>query len=220
MGTTTAQRFSAVQKAMAASGIAKSERNTHQKYQYRGIDQLMNALAPALAANEVLILSSVRNHSMEQLQKGTRHVVTVDFTVVGPEGELGPFSGMGECVDFGDKGLNKAIGAAFKYWAFTSLCIPTEATADEADAHSPEVQPQTINETDLGELTKLIAEVEADVNGLLKYFGVNRLADLPVNQYATAIEMLNKKKQKMAKEYAEGEAMTAQSIDQEVEAQS
>src|SRR5206468_6906129 len=48
--------IAAVQAQLAKEGISKGRKNVQQGYQFRGIDDLYNALAPVLSANGLVIL--------------------------------------------------------------------------------------------------------------------------------------------------------------------
>ena len=48
--------ISNVAREMAASGIAKTRRNVDQKYQFRGIDDVYNALAPLLPKHGLVVV--------------------------------------------------------------------------------------------------------------------------------------------------------------------
>jgi hypothetical protein len=200
--STTVARLSSIQKALSEQGIAKDQ-DMQNKYKYRGIDQLMNALAPILAAHETVILSDLVEHRIENLQKGVRHIVKVNFHVVSPDGTLGPFASGGECIDFGDKGLNKAIGAAFKYWVFTSLCVPTESTAD-ADSTAPEATEQVLGESEVKQVLDMLSKTDTDTNQYLEYLGYGSVNEIPMNKFAGVMSQLRRKAEKMAKRLCRG----------------
>lgn len=140
------QAINAVQAELAKSGISKDRTNDHDRYQFRGIDDVYNALSPLLAKHGLCILPRIlRRESVErQSQKGTAlFYVTVEaeFDFVSAEdGSRHTVRTFGEAMDRGDKGTNKAMSAAYKYAAFQAFAIPTEADND-ADAHSHEVKP-------------------------------------------------------------------------------
>ena len=132
------QAFSAVQKEMSEHGIAKGQKNQQQKYAYRGIDDVYNTLGPILAKHGVLIIPRVMASEQTPGQKGCHWKVIVEYNVYGPEGDrLEPVPlAHGECIDYSDKGLNKACSAAYKYWVLSSLCVTLEGQ-EEADATTP-----------------------------------------------------------------------------------
>lgn len=139
--------INAVQAQLAKVGISKDRRNTQGAgYNFRGIDDIYNALAPLLADNGLCILPRViSRESVERVSKqgGALFYITVeaefDFvsTVDGSKHTVKTF---GEAMDSGDKATNKAMSAAYKYAAFQAFCIPTEGDND-ADAHTHQVEP-------------------------------------------------------------------------------
>jgi hypothetical protein len=133
----------AVQADLAAAGIAKGDTNTFDNYKFRGIDAVLNALAPLLSKHGLIIMPSVTSSEIRGVQssqgKPQQHAkVTVDYTLYDTEGDSITHSFVGEGMDRGDKAINKACTAAFKYFLFEAFCIPVEGTPD-ADSESPEV---------------------------------------------------------------------------------
>jgi hypothetical protein len=206
------KRFSAVQAAMSKVGIDKAGKNKMQNYNYRGIDQVMNTLAPVLAANEVLIIPSVANHNMTQ---GTtksggvsfHHCVEVEYMIVGPEGDkIGPFRSRGECIDTSDKGLNKACTAAYKYWVLTALCVPLEGQED-ADSATPEPAEPVVGLTpeQMQELLGLCMASNTAVDEFVKWAGFPNMVSIPFAEFDRLVAALNKKLDVMNREYQAGE---------------
>ena len=132
---------------LAKSGISKDQTNTFDKYKFRGIDDVYNALAPLLSKHGLLILPRVlERHSEERTsQKGGAVfyiTVAVEFDfIAAADGSKHTIRAYGEAMDRGDKGTNKAMTAAYKYACFEAFCIPTEGS-DDADAETHEVQAQ------------------------------------------------------------------------------
>lgn len=137
--------IAAVMGDLARHGIGKEQTNTFDKYKFRGIDDVYNALAPLLSRHGLLILPRVlERHSEErQTQKGGAIfyvTVAVEFDFVAAEdGSIHTIRAYGEAMDRGDKGTNKAMTAAYKYACFEAFCIPTEGS-DDADSETHEVQ--------------------------------------------------------------------------------
>lgn len=140
--------ISAVARDMAATGIRKDRKNAQQGFNFRGIDQVYNALAPALVNHGLLILPRMTERTAtERINKnGTALfyvVVKAEFDFVSTEdGSVHTVTTYGEAMDSGDKATNKAMSIAYKYAAFQALCIPTEETAIDADAEVHQVTPQ------------------------------------------------------------------------------
>ena len=120
--------------------ISKDDLNTYDKYKFRGIDAVYNAVQPALVKNGVFIVP--RLASLEQSdrlsKKGETQIhsrVEVDYTLFASDVTSIEARFPGEAVDRSDKSINKAMTAAYKYMIFELFCIPTEDLSD-ADAES------------------------------------------------------------------------------------
>lgn len=137
--------ISAVQAALAATGITKDRYNEQQKFAFRGIEDVYRAAAPLLAANKLLILPRVMERTATErvnTKGNTLFYVTirVEFDFVSAEdGSKHTVCTFGEAMDSGDKATNKAMSAALKYACLQTFFVPTEATEDP-DASSHEVK--------------------------------------------------------------------------------
>jgi hypothetical protein len=143
------QAIGAVSQAMSAGGISKARKNTQQGYNFRGIDDVLNALSAALVAAGLVILPRcVERETVERTtaKGGAIFYVTckVEFDLVSTEdGSKHTVCTYGEAMDSADKATNKAMSAAYKYLALLVFCIPTEASPEtDADFSTHEVQPQ------------------------------------------------------------------------------
>lgn len=133
--------------------VAKTERNTHQNYNFRGIDAVVNAVAPALRNNNVLVIPRVIDVDSESVLVGRNNTpmravtLTVEYTFVGPEGDTLVAVSIGEAMDSGDKAVPKAMSVALRTCLLQALMLPTDepdpdsysydrntATFDPADA--------------------------------------------------------------------------------------
>ncbi len=143
-----------VQRKLAATGITKDRRNQQQGYNFRGIDDVYNALAPLLADAGLCILPRMLSRTCEERQTksgGSLFYVTVEaeFDFVSAEdGTKHTVKTFGEAMDSGDKATNKAMSAAYKYAAMQAFAIPTEGDND-ADAHTHEVAARKAEEKPL-----------------------------------------------------------------------
>jgi hypothetical protein len=144
--------IAAVTAEMAKEGIAKGRRNQQQGYQFRGIDDVYNALSPVLAKHRLCILPRVTERVVQERETqrgGVLFYVTVkvEFDFVSAEdGSIHTVSTFGEAMDSADKATNKAMSAAYKYAAFQTFCIPTEGDND-ADATTPEATTKKVVKT-------------------------------------------------------------------------
>jgi hypothetical protein len=170
--------INAVQAALARTGISKANRNQTQGYNFRGIDDVYNALSPLLAEHGLCILPRVLARTVAEHPSkngGVLFYVTVEVEfdfVCAQDGSKHTVKTFGEAMDSGDKATNKAMSAAYKYAAMQAFAIPTEGDND-ADAHTHEVafceDPRRVSflidtkaaidgAANAGELKKIVAE--------------------------------------------------------------
>lgn len=128
---------------LMVEGISKDRRNETQKFNFRGIDQFMNAVAPALVQAGLVVIPRVIDRIREERETRnggsmfyTSLTVAFDF-VATADGSHTTCVTVGEAMDSADKSSNKAMSAALKYAYMQTFCVPTEGL-DDADAHSPE----------------------------------------------------------------------------------
>lgn len=149
------QAINAIQSDLSKIGIEKTRRNQQGTgYNFRGIDDVYNALAPLLAIHKLCILPRMISRICdERLSKsgGSLFYVTVEaeFDFVSSEdGTKHTVKTFGEAMDSGDKATNKAMSAAYKYAAFQAFAIPTEGDND-ADLQTHFIASKNVNETAL-----------------------------------------------------------------------
>ena len=141
MSHTVLKALCAVQSDLAQAGISKDDTNNFDNYKFRGIDAVLNALAPILSKHGVIIMPSVLSSEIRGITtsqgKPQQHAkVVVEYTLYDVEGDSIKHQFVGEGMDRGDKAINKACTAAYKYFLFEAFCIPVEGTPD-ADSESP-----------------------------------------------------------------------------------
>lgn len=139
------QAMAAVMADLAKVGIGKDQVNQQQRFKYRGVDDVMNTLAPILAKHGLLIIPRVQDRVVTERESksgGTifHTVLRMEFDFVASEDGSGHTACViGEAMDSGDKAANKAMSVAYKYAAFQAFCIPLEGTDPDAETH--EVRP-------------------------------------------------------------------------------
>ena len=198
------ERMVAVSKRIANEGIGKTRKNTHQGYNFRGVDEVMNAFAPLLADAGIYLRPSYSERTVVERQgkSGALIYVTVkgDFTFTDDKGEavtVGPF--YGEAMDSGDKATNTAMAAAFKYAMFQTFCVPLEAvTGGDADSVTHEVSVALISAKQAATLRDMLEATESDTDKFCAAFGCDSVDALPSSKYASAVAALNRKAQKAA----------------------
>jgi hypothetical protein len=162
-----------VQADLSVLGITKDRRNMQGSgYNFRGIDDVYNTIAPLLAKHGLCILPRVLSREcVERVSQkgGALFYVTVDaeFDFVSAEdGSKHTVKTFGEAMDSGDKATNKAMSAAYKYACFQAFSIPTESDND-ADAHTHTPAPKvSATKTDLvpSHRMNVVADVAAAIN--------------------------------------------------------
>ena len=201
------QTINAVMKEIGA--IGKNKRNTQGAgFMYRGIDDVMNALEPAMEKNGLFVVPEVLEQSREE--RTTKNggnliysICKIKFTFYAEDGSNVQAVVIGEAMDSGDKATNKAMSIAFKYACFQVFCIPTEEMKDpDAECHEPlpKGQKETKKSSKQEPAPKSTEPVEsynekvdavkiAALNGELQRTGVGLKSMLAYYKLATVEEM-------------------------------
>lgn len=201
----------AVLKDISQDGIAKDRKNQQQGYQFRGVDDVMNAFAPLFAKHGLALIPSFSERHMEERSTksgGALFVVTLKgmFKLFADDGsfvEVGPI--YGEASDTADKATNKAMAVAFKIAMFQAFCVPLEGvTGGDADERTHEVagraktsapQMTPALRTALTELKAKREELQVSADDLLAYarerFGTDKPGEWTLEQVREAIHWLD-----------------------------
>lgn len=132
----------AVMRLMGKQGISKDGVNESQRFSFRGIDQVLDALNGPLVATGLNVFATVKDvvRTERTTSKGgsmTNTLLTVEYRLVSKhDGSEFTTTFVGEASDSGDKGASKALSMAFKYFAFQTFCIPVEGM-DDSDLTTP-----------------------------------------------------------------------------------
>lgn len=160
-----------VQAKLAREGISKLRTNREQGYNFRGVDDVYNAVSPLLAEAGLVILPRVLSRECVERTsaRGTAlFYVTVeaefDF-IASADGSKHTVKTFGEAMDTGDKATNKAMSAAYKYALIQAFAIPTEGDND-ADATTHEVASRPADPLESPEAKAMLARLrEAALEG-------------------------------------------------------
>lgn len=111
--------------------VRKDSKNQAQKFNFRGIDAVMNAVGPALRKHGVTILPEDvevhRSNGTTANGKQTAEVVIkVTYRIYGPFGDSIHGKVAAEAMDFGDKAVAKAMSVAYRTFLLQALTIPTD----------------------------------------------------------------------------------------------
>jgi len=126
--------------------VEKDKVNKQQGFKYRSIDDVYNALHPALAKNKVFIVPEILEHERTDAGKSrngasiVRSVCRIKYTLYGEDGSSVESVIVGEALDMADKAINKCMAIAYKYLCFQVFCIPTEEMLDP-DGETIEPEP-------------------------------------------------------------------------------
>lgn len=206
--------MNAVATDLARIGVSKDQRNKAQSYNFRGIDDLYNVLAPLLAKHKLLIIPRVTARTETERKTksdGTMYAVALNVSYhlrSAVDGSWVDGSTFGEAADTADKATNKAMSAAFKYFVIQTFSIPIVGS-DDPDLESPGAdeedekprsgkkatpvaeKPQTKGAT-LGELRAFITNLGEERGAkltavILKFYAISKLEDLAPAKIADAI---------------------------------
>jgi hypothetical protein len=128
--------IAAITAELARCGIAKSKINEAEQYAYRGIDDVMEALAPLLAKHRLCVLPRVLERiSCDRASPNGEPAISVAikiaFDIVSArDGSSHTIEAYGEALDSADKGTSKAMSSAYKSAMIQAFCIPVRGSDD------------------------------------------------------------------------------------------
>mgnify|MGYP003637063854 FL=1 len=194
--------LSAVQSDLSKVGIAKNQKNSHQGYKFRGIDDVLNTLAPIIAEHGVLIIPNVLSKDVKTINTArggvASHVILeVGFVLYDQEGDSICHTAYGEAIDTSDKAVNKAMTAAYKYFLFQAFCIPIEGLED-ADSQQPEqaeLQPALVTADTLAQIISLCEETGEDIQRYVDWAEVSETKLIPQEKAVRIAASLTRKKE-------------------------
>jgi len=194
--------LSAVQSDLSIVGIAKNQQNSHQGYKFRGIDDVLNTLAPIIAEHGVLIIPNVLSKDVKTINTArggvASHVILeVGFVLYDQEGDSICHTAYGEAIDTSDKAVNKAMTAAYKYFLFQAFCIPIEGLED-ADSQQPEqaeLQPALVTADTLAQIISLCEETGEDIQRYVDWYKVSETKLIPQEKAVRIVANLTRKKE-------------------------
>ena len=207
--------YAAISAVMNEVGVVgKDKKNAQQGFKYRGIDDVMNALSPALAKNHIFVVPEVLEQTREERQTKsggslTYSILKIKYTFYAEDGSHVEAIVIGEGMDSGDKGSNKSMSIAFKYACFQVFCIPTEEMKDPDSETPPETVPagkssgnpktEYIDAIKQGCITTELKRSGYSVNSVLRLIGKEFTENVPTAlskitepQFAYVIKKLEK----------------------------
>lgn len=143
----SAEQVPNVQQAWAAvmadvQGLGKHQRHDSPgaRFNFRGVDDVMNAVGPALRTHGVSVVPTGVSLQTRATQTSTgkatqEATVMVTYAIHGPAGDSMAGGSAGGAMDSGDKGVAKAMSVAFRTFLLQSLCLPTDEPDPDAEAY-------------------------------------------------------------------------------------
>jgi hypothetical protein len=122
---------------LEVTSIGKSDFNDFHKFNFRGIDTVLQHVGPAFRNHGIVVMPEVRNiESLELTSKENKRkrsvTLTVAYTFYGPAGDSITAVVPGEANDTEDKASSKAMSVAYRTALLQVLSVPT----NERDPHA------------------------------------------------------------------------------------
>jgi hypothetical protein len=117
------------------------------RFNFRGVDDVMLAVGPALRKHGVIFAPSrvvSVEHERYSTAKGSPMdgvTVIVEYTVTGPAGDTMPVAAAGQAADSGDKAVPKAMSVAYRTALLEALCIPAGDPDPDSQVHERAAAP-------------------------------------------------------------------------------
>lgn len=160
-------------KVMVDVGVVgKTGFNEQQRFKFRGVDAVINAVGPALRKHGGFIVPDVIDSTVERVPsaKGgvlntVRLLVRFNVYAVGSsESITGTVAA--EAFDSGDKATAKAMSVAFRTFLIQLLCLPTDEPDPDEDTYAvaPSINAKTgeiVNWVERAQAVKTMDELKA-----------------------------------------------------------
>jgi len=131
----TSKLAAAIVAVMRASkGVPKTGHNSHFNYKFSSIEDVINAVRPAMVENGIVIYPQ----TIEATVHGDRCDVLATYQVVHTSGESLQVVALGSGQDKQDKASNKAMTSAHKNLLIQLFCLPRGDDPDYAAPPPPE----------------------------------------------------------------------------------
>lgn len=132
------EAFAALQRDVVM--IPKTQRNNDAGFDFRGVDDVMDAIGPAQRRHGLFILQRVIKWTSERYRTtegvGMKAVeVEVEFTIYGPMGDTIAGSAVGDAADRADRALAAAQSVAYRTFLLTGTSMPTRQTDPDMANH-------------------------------------------------------------------------------------
>ena len=189
----------AVQKLAAAEGIAKLRTNRHFGFNFRGVDDVMNALAGWVSANGLFVLPAYDAPVVAERRKATKNGERVYYNVAvrgtfhfvhadGSRVSLGPV--LGEANDDEDKATSKAMSHCYKNAMFQAFVIPLEGLNGRDHDADGEPEVEYVSDDQVAQLRAALSEAGRAEKKFVEWMKLERLEDMRANHFSRALEKI------------------------------
>lgn len=126
--------------------VGKDSTNTFQKFSFRGIDDVLNAVGPALRDCGVSVRPVVRDViyqtvATSQNKQSTACRITADYVFTAVDGSEVVSTVIAESWDTGDKAAPKAMSVAMRTALIQTLALPTDEPDPDSFTHERVAAP-------------------------------------------------------------------------------
>lgn len=130
--------------------VKKQGWNDFQKFNFRGVDAVVNSVYPALVEHKVTVQPKVLSYEYDTIEVGqgsgrkpmghARVIVEYTFTSA-EDGSSTSTSAAGEAFDAGDKATPKAMSVALRTAMLQALMLPTDEPDPDTQTYERAVAP-------------------------------------------------------------------------------
>lgn len=118
--------------------VGKDGRNTSQNFSFRGVDAVVNALAPAIREHGLVVRPNVKASEHREITSanGKRQawvIGTVEYVFTGPGGDSVSATVVAEATDFADKATAKMMSVAYRTALLQVFNLPTDEPDPDAE---------------------------------------------------------------------------------------
>ena len=162
----TSQIYADLAKVMrSVDHVGKGDFNSHQKFNFRGIDGVLNAVGPALREHNVVVYPRLHDVAYEEVKTSggkasTACRVVVDYIFASVDGSTVETRVAAESWDTGDKAMPKAMSVAMRTALIQALALPTDEPDPDSFTYTREAADEK-RERDAAKIERVDAEIKA-----------------------------------------------------------
>ena len=162
----TNQIYADLAKVMrSVDHVGKGDFNSHQRFNFRGIDGVLNAVGPALREHNVVVYPRLHDVAYEEVKTSggkpsTACRVVVDYIFASVDGSTVETRVAAESWDTGDKAMPKAMSVAMRTALIQALALPTDEPDPDSFTYTREAADEK-RERDEAKIERVDAAIKA-----------------------------------------------------------